>query len=171
MAEMFGKLFSQNREYSLTLNPDYVQEYEAFERSEAYDEQEELYEDILSNHLFRGMARVVTDGTGKGLAATASKLKNVGYGVYAKTGTISNGEGNPQSQLLAVVITKGKMDGLDADEFNAKSADGRFYVLYFLTEKQKHDYNVINNALTTVCNSGEFQRYMNEGDNKKEEKR
>lgn len=164
MAEMYGKLFSQNKAYSLTLNPNYEQSYEPFVRAEEYD-RGGLYENILSNHLFKGMSQVTEPpGTARALEKFTKELRNAGYQVYAKTGTISLAN-TEESQLLGVVITKGKLDGLEKDDFNDATRDLRFYVMYFLNEEGKHFYPMIENALKQIYNSSEFQKYM-AGENK-----
>lgn len=164
MAEMYGKLFSQNKAYSLTLNPNYEQSYEPFVRAKEYD-RGGVYENILSNHLFKGMSQVTEPpGTARALENFTKELRKAGYQVYAKTGTISLAN-TEESQLLGVVITKGKLDGLEKDDFNDATRDLRFYVMYFLNEEGKHFYPMIENALKQIYNSSEFQKYM-AGENK-----
>ncbi len=159
MAEMYGKLFSQNRAYALTLNPCFVQSYEPFDRAEEY-EKGGVYENILSNHLFKGMSQVTeAGGTARALENFTKKIRKDGYEVYAKTGTI-NLANTEQSQLLGVVITKGKLDGLEKEDFNDATRNLRFYVMYFLTEEGSHFYPMIEDALEKVYNSSEFQKYM-----------
>lgn len=165
MAEMFGRLFSQNRKFRLSLNPHYVQEFEAFECSSRYGERDAKgwYAQALSQNLFKGMSEVpLVNGTASKMADIISQVKKKGYHVYAKTGTIGS-EGNDQNtQLLVVVISKNKLEDLNNDEFDQALKDNRFYVMYFLTEKYYHDYQIINRALKTVVNSMDFLRYMNE---------
>ncbi|MBQ8607423.1 MAG: hypothetical protein IJ417_04435 [Bacteroidaceae bacterium] len=167
MAEMYGKLFSQNRAYSLTLNPNYKQSYAPFVRAQEY-ERGGVYENILSNHLFKGMSKVTESGTAVALASITKEIKEAGYHIYAKTGTIGmQGNKNIQSGLLGVVISKNKLDDLDAESFNKTIKNNRFYVMYFLTEESKHYWKMISDVLETIYNSSEFQQYMAGEDNTK----
>ena len=97
---------------------------------------------------------------GDKLTTFSKDLESKGYFVYAKTGTIGNG--NTNNQLLAVVITKGQFDGQDKDTFNELTRNHKFYVAYFVTENSYHNYSVIRNALKTIVNSNEFLTYMNQ---------
>ena len=166
MAEMYGKLFSQNRMFRLTLNPLYKNEYAPFVIDRGYSGG--LYEDILSNHLFEGMAAVTKIGGTAGdsgdkrrLTAFTEEMKAKGYYIYAKTGTIGNAMLKTNTQLLAVVITKGAFHGKSKNDFNKLTKTHKFYVAYFVTENSYHDYSVIRNALNTIVNSNAFINYMN----------
>lgn len=161
MAEMYGRLFSQNRKYKLTLNPDYEQEYEPFIRPKEYASGG-IYEDILNNYLFKGMSKVpIKEGTASALDQVVSQIKEKGYCVYAKTGTIRAEGADNDSQFLAVIITKGPMHGIDKKTFMKRIMEHKFYVLYYQTVNNYHDYSAIGKSLMTVVNSSEFNHYMN----------
>jgi hypothetical protein len=176
MAEMYGRLFSQNRNYRLTVNQEAQPVTAApFSLDEGYlsKQGKDVYAKVLSNYLFEGLSRVPLSGTAADsrnsngifinrLTGLAKELKQKGYTMYAKTGTISDSRrGTAQSQLLAVVITQKPVHGLkDAQSFEDTIKDNRFYVLYFLTEKQNHNYEIIRNAIKTVTESDEFIQYM-----------
>jgi hypothetical protein len=176
MAEMFGRLFSQNRNFRLTVNQEAQPVTAApFSVDEEYlsNQGKGVYANVLSNYLFEGLSRVPLSGTAANsyrngriiyrLTGLAKELKQKGYNMYAKTGTISDSRrGTAQSQLLAVVITQKPVHGLkDAQSFEDAIKDNRFYVLYFLTEKHNHNYGIIQNAIKTVAESDEFKQYMN----------
>lgn len=163
MAQMFGRLFSQNRAYRLTMqSPATVQpRYEAFETDEKYARSHHLYEDILSNHLFTGMNNVVRlSGTAGRLSSVHDELLRKGFYLYGKTGTISN-RGNTESQLLGIVISREKLHDLpDPGSLQARMKDNRFYVLYFSSEAGYHNYDLIARTIRAVVSSQEFITYM-----------
>lgn len=172
MAEMYGKLFSQNRKFRLTVNPGYNAEYEPFIIDKKY-ENDSLYEYILSYHLFSGMAAVSKiggtagdRGDNKRLTMISEELEKKGYYIYAKTGTIGNALLKTNNQLLAVVITKGALNGIEKKKFNELTRKHKFYVAYFVTENSYHDYSVIQDALKTIINSNAFINYMNKNNEK-----
>ena len=173
MAEMYGKLFSQNRKYKLSLNPSFNQDYEPFILDKHY-KKDSLYESILSNYLFEGMAAVTKHGgtagdnnKGEKLSKFTTELEGQGYYVYAKTGTIGNAIQKSNNQLLAIVITKGALNGKNKQTFNQLTRNHKFYVIYFVTENSYHDYSVIRKALNTIVNSNAFTNYMNRKEGKK----
>ena len=177
MAEMYGKLFSQNRKFRLSLNPNYHSDAEPFIRDKTY-EKDDLYEKTLSNHLFYGMADVPKSGTAATtirkdgtriirLTELSESLSKNGYYMYAKTGTIGSALENTNTQLLAVVISKAKLDNISPDEFRKATNNHQFYVVYFLTEKNYHNYAVIRAAINTIVNSNVFKNYMNRKEDKK----
>ena len=163
MTQMFGSLFSQNRAYRLTMqSPAMVQpRYEAFETAEKYARSHHLYEDILSNHLFAGMNKVVRpSGTAGRLSSVHDELLRKGFYLYGKTGTISN-RGNTESQLLGIVISREKLHDLpDPGSLQARMKDNRFYVLYFSSEAGYHNYDLIARTIRAVVSSQEFITYM-----------
>lgn len=169
MAEMYGKLFSQNRKFRLTLNPLFHSDYEPFVRDKAY-EQDTLYANILSNHLFGGMAAVPEDGTAyklNGLRKELKENKSDKYYLYAKTGTIGSAGSGINTQLLAVVITKTPFNSTGVEDFWENTKKHQFYVAYFLTEKSSHDYDIIEKAIKTIVKSNAFTNYMNRKEDKK----
>ena len=100
------------------------------------------------------------------LTNLSKELESKGYYVYAKTGTIGNALLKTNNQLLAVVITKGAVNGKDKKQFNELTRKHKFYVVYFVTENSYHDYSVIQDALKTIINSNAFINYMNKNNEK-----
>lgn len=163
MAEMFGKLFNQNKSYRLTLNPrTSPDEYEPFERDPMYDKTKNLYSDIWANYLFKGMNQVVKDdGTARALRAIAASLEKQGYYLYGKTGTISQKNSGSETQLLGLVISKNKLHDIkDLNQWDRLVKDNRFYVIYFSNADGGHNYNLIIKAVQSVIYSPEFRSYM-----------
>lgn len=163
MAEMFGKLFNQNKSYRLTLNPrTSPDEYEPFERDPMYDKTKNLYSDIWANYLFKGMNQVVKDdGTARALRAIAASLEKQGYYLYGKTGTISQKNSGSETQLLGLVISKNKLHDIkDLNQWDRLVKDNRFYVIYFSNADGGHNYNLIIKAVQAVIYSPEFRSYM-----------
>ena len=161
MAEMYGKLFTQNRKFRLTINPDYTQDYEPFVRTKEFDT-DSLYEDILSNHIFEGLSLVpIEGGTAQALNDVVGRIEKMGYSVYAKTGTIRADNSLNDSQLLAVVISKVPMHGVNKDTLVKRMREHKFYILYYQSVNYYHDYDAIGKSLMTIVNSSEFNNYMN----------
>lgn len=166
MAEMFGRLFSHDRSFRLTLNPDAeTGEPVPFDIDPLYKKSGDLYEDILGNFLFEGMNRVVNEqGTAGRLSSITQELRRQGYYLYGKTGTISR-IGGRESQLLGLVISKEKLHGLEnPGEIWDLMKRNRFYVLYFSNAGGYHDYPLIRNTIKSVIGSSEFRAYM-DGEN------
>lgn len=162
MAEMFGRLISQNRNFKLTLNPNYNSDYEAFELDKRYSGNVGLYYNILGNYLLDGMRMVpIGEGTARALGKIVTQINTMGYQVYAKTGTISSRKEGKDSQLLAVIISKNKMHGCsDLSNFDKLFRNNRFYVMYFVSSNGLHNYQAISKALMSVVDNTEFRKYM-----------
>lgn len=163
MAEMFGRLFSQNKAYRLTLAPDREPEpYEAFDTDPMYGKSGTLYQDILANYLFKGMSQVVAaGGTATNLDNVRKELEAQGYYLYGKTGTISHRGDAKRTQLLGLVISRVKLhDTDDLQRWEQRLKGNRFYVLYFSNAEGYHNYGKIIRAIRAVVGNAEFRSYM-----------
>lgn len=167
MAEMYGRLFTQNRSFKLTLDPNMQQEFEPFVMDAGYEGNKAEYYDLLSNNLFAGMEKVTRRfGTARALEATAERLEDMGYHLYAKTGTISSKSKNgtsAETKLLAVIISKHRLHGMEkTDNYDKLLKNNRFYVMYFVNDNGMHNYNIINASIRTIVANPEFIKYMND---------
>lgn len=162
MAEMFGKIVSFNRNYSLTINGESTKLPFAALRVDGDDRD---YLAMRNAQFITGLSEVFTGG------GTANRVyqqirANLGnYHIYGKTGTI-NGEVDGREQddhLLAVVITDRDIQQLQSpDDF----AQLRFYVIYIADFNYKHVWNWYDNdanIINAVLQSTEFQQYMQGG--------
>ncbi|MBR5687562.1 MAG: hypothetical protein IKX36_06345 [Prevotella sp.] len=121
MAEMYGRLFSQSRDYHAHITPLYESPVKAWGASNGISK-EQLFR-FYQHTLFTGMKQCGESGTGVSMV-DRSQLPS-GYYLYMKTGTLNIDENHPNDRLLAVIIT-------DRDVCEASSPeDYRFYVVYF----------------------------------------
>lgn len=154
MAEAFGKLVSQNRNYSLTLNP-YASEkpFNPF-----YTDNGVTYSSYLAlmrESVFTGMREALFRGTA---ARLGSMLKNGSpYYYYAKTGTTGDDKLKEKSKLFVIIISE--KDISDPD-FNFR--DNKFYTVYFTSQngppKQNEQFQA--EIIQLIENSPVFKKYM-----------
>ena len=180
MAEMYGRMISLNKNYSLTLDPNYKKpKFAQFDVDGGINK----YIKMRNEHFIPGLNKVFTlsnDGTARGVYDGVKKKLGNDYYIYGKTGTI-NGKvrdiiGNvidEEDHLLAVVITNKKLEDInDIDDYK----DLKYVVIYIADydfwdfDKGRSKYSwPINDAaiINTVLDSEEFKNYMNGGNNGK----
>jgi hypothetical protein len=154
MLDAFGKLTTQNRNYSLTLNP-YAKENNF---SSFYVANGVFYNNFLSlirEKVFEGMKQVLLSGTASRLG---SMLKNGSpYYYYAKTGTTGDDESKTKSKLFAIIISQ--KDVTDPG-FNFRK--NKFYTIYFTSQngpaKQNEEFQAA--IIKYVQQSPAFKKYM-----------
>lgn len=154
MTEAFGIMVSQNRNYSLTLNP-YAKapSYAPFvvDSTIGYNN----YLSLLREGVFRGLKEVLKTGT----AARIGTLLPAGskYFYYGKTGTTGDNESKTKSKLFAIVISE--KDIADPG-FNFRN--NKFYTIYFTSQngpaKQNEEFQA--EIIRFVEESAAFRRYM-----------
>lgn len=154
MLEAFGKLVTQNKNYSLTLNP-YASSpgFAAFAVDSAINYNAFL--SLVKDGIFTGMKEVLNSGTAAGLGAL---LKNKSpYYYYAKTGTTGDNELKTKSKLLAFVISK---KDLSNPGFNFRN--NKFYTIYFTSQNgpAKQNEQFQSEVIQFVQRSASFSRYM-----------
>ncbi len=156
MLDAFGKLTTQNRNYSLTLNP-YAKEnvFSPFyvDNSVSYSG----YLSLVREKVFEGMKQALFNGTASRLG---SMLKDGSpYYYYAKTGTTGDDEAKTKSKLFAIIISKKDMTDPD---FNFRK--NKFYTIYFTSQngppKQNEDFQA--KVIKYVQQSPVFKKYMSE---------
>jgi len=154
MLEAFGKLISQSRNYSLTLNP-----YATTSVFSAFDVDHSIpynsYLTIVRENIFKGMSEALFTGTAARLGAM---LKDgAPYYYYAKTGTTGDDEVKTKSKLLAVIISAN--DITDPD-FNFRN--NNFYTVYFTSQngpsKQNEEFQA--DVIRYLQQSLAFNKYL-----------
>jgi hypothetical protein len=154
MAEAFGKLISQNRNYNLTLNP-----YSAPPAFLSFDVATSIpynnYLSIIRENVFTGMREALFTGTAARLGGILKDGKPYYY--YAKTGTTGDDQIKAKSKLLAVIISS-----RDVTDPGFNFRDNKFYTVYFTSQngpaKQNEEFQaeVIRYLQETLT----FNRYM-----------
>ena len=154
MVDAFGKLISQNRNYSLTLNP-YAQEniFTPFHTDNGVSYSN--YLSIIREKVFEGLKQALFSGTA---ARLGSMLKDGSpYYYYAKTGTTGDDESKTKSKLFTIIISQ--KDVTDPD-FNFRK--NKFYTIYFTSQngpaKQNEEFQAA--VIKYVQQSAAFNRYM-----------
>ena len=154
MLDAFGKMISQSRNYSLTLNPHPEPgDFKAFDvdNSIPYNH----YLSIMRENVFEGMKEALFAGT----AARLGRLLKDGspYFYYAKTGTTGDDELETKSKLLVVVISS-----KDVTDPNFNFRKNKFYTIYFTSQngpaKQNEEFQA--EVIRHVQQSPAFNRYM-----------
>lgn len=170
MAEMYGRMASFNRNYTLTFSPDLSsgkKRYDEFELDSTWNGKEDEYFQARGE-LFRGLQSVMRESGGTAESvfnALPNRDKAVftgdspKYFIYAKTGTINGKENrrDVKDHLLAVVIT-------DTDLTKAKTKelkDMKFYVIYMVDYAPYVGWQGSNaKIISSVINSSVFKEYM-----------
>ncbi len=154
MLDAFGKLVSQNKNYSLTLNP-YATEpsFNAFEvdNSVSYNN----YLSITKEKIFEGLKQALTRGTA---ARLGTMLKNgTLFYYYVKTGTTGDDEAKVKSKLFAIIISE---KDVTQPDFNFRN--NKFYTIYFTSQngpaKQNEEFQAM--IIKYVQESDVFKKYM-----------
>jgi hypothetical protein len=156
MVEAYGKMISQNRSYTLTLDPYPLKTDRtrfAVDNTIAYND----YLGLMREGVFNGMKEALYNGTAAALGNLLKK--NHGYYYYAKTGTTGDNEAKTKSKLMVVIISEKELTDPD---FNFQ--ENRFYTVYFTLQNgpakqnEAFQYEIIK----FIENSEAFARYMNE---------
>jgi hypothetical protein len=163
MIEAFGKMITQSRNYSLTLNP-YATPIPfspfAVDNTIVYNN----YLSLIREGAFAGMKGALYAGTAARLGALLKKAHPDGkigraspYYYYAKTGTTGDNEAKTKSKLLTVIISK--RDITDPD-FNFRK--NKFYTIYFTLQngpaKQNEEFQ--SEIIQYIERSAAFSSYM-----------
>lgn len=156
MLDAFGKLISQNKNYSLTLNP-YANEpmFNAFDVDNGVTYNK--YLSIIREKVFEGLKQVLVSGTAARLGALLKN--NSPYFYYAKTGTTGDDEAKTKSKLFAIIISQ---KDVTSPGFNFRK--NKFYTIYFTSQngpaKQNEEFQAT--VIKYVQESAGFKKYMNE---------
>ncbi len=154
MLDAYGKLVSQNRDYSLTLNPG-AGEKRFVPASVGDGVSYSHYLSLMRGSVFTGMKEALFRGTAARLGA---RLKNGSpWYYYAKTGTTGDETSKSKSKLFTIVISE--KDIADPG-FNFRR--NRFVVIYFTSQNgpamQNEEFQA--EIIKLVERSPVFLRYM-----------
>jgi hypothetical protein len=154
MTDAFGKMISQNRNYSLTLDPHaIVPEYSPFavDNTIVYNN----YLSLMREGVFNGLQEVLKTGTAARLGSLLPG--NSKYFYYAKTGTTGDNEVRTKSKLLVFVISE---KDIANPGFNFRN--NKFYTIYFTSQngpaKQNEEFQA--GIIRYFENSAIFSHYM-----------
>lgn len=173
MAEMYGRMASFNRNYTLSFEPSENKDSTAYEKFKLHETwpADTSYLKTRAD-LFKGMEAAIKEKGG-----TAYKLYNEffpsdvkncfngdsGYYIYAKTGTINGTEKgrDVEDHLLAVVITD---TDLTKKELTIEDLEKmKFYVIYLVDYSPYGDWRRVDSRIISeVINSRVFKEYMGE---------
>jgi len=158
MLDVYGKLISQNRNYSLTLNP-YATAASSFspfdvDNSIPYNN----YLSIIRENVFEGMRQALFNGTA---ARLGTFLKDgAPYYYYAKTGTTGDNEAKTKSKLFTIIISSKDITNPD---FNFRN--NKFYIIYFTSQngpaKQNEEFQA--EVIKYIQQTPAFNKYMKSG--------
>ncbi len=154
MLEAFGKLISQSRNYSLTLNP-YASPavFSAFYVDEGIGYNN--YLSLVRENIFAGMKEALFSGTA---ARLGSMLTNgAPYYYYAKTGTTGDNETKTKSKLMTVIISQRDIAN---PGFNFRG--NPFYAIYFTSQNgpARQNEELQAEVIRYIQQSTVFKRYM-----------
>jgi hypothetical protein len=156
MLDAFGKLITQSRNYSLTLNPYATPTaFNPFEvdNTIVYN----TYLNLMRESVFTGMREALNSGTA---AILGSLLKNKSaYYYYGKTGTTGDEELKTKSKLMTVIISK---KDISDPGFNFRN--NRFYTIYFTSQNgpAKQNEQFQSEIVQMIERSVSFRRYMSQ---------
>ncbi|HSU27838.1 MAG TPA: hypothetical protein VLJ68_05615, partial [Chitinophagaceae bacterium] len=156
MLDAYGKLITQNRNYSLTLNPYALPTtFSPFEVNA--DIVYNNYLSIIRENVFTGMHDALYKGTA---ARLGLMLKDADpYYFYAKTGTTGDNEAKTKSKLFTFIISS---KDIRDPAFNFRN--NKFYTIYFTSQngpaKQNEEFQAA--VIKYVLQSGVFKKYMKE---------
>ena len=158
MLDAFGKLVSQNRNYSLTLDPYPAEKTFSpaqVENGVSYSQ----YLSLMKGSVFTGMREALFKGTASRLG---TMLKNgAPWFYYAKTGTTGDDAVKAKSKLFTLIISK--KDIADPG-FNFRK--NKFVIIYFTSQngpaKQNEEFQA--EIIRMVRESPAFLKYMYSAD-------
>lgn len=134
MTEAFGRLVSQNRQYTLTLDPDpVISNYSPFytdNRAVSYDN----YQELMQQQVFAGMRDALLLGTAAALGRRLTNGKPYFY--YVKTGTTGDDRSDNKSRLFVIVISLKDITKTDTD-----LRSNKFYTIYFTSQNGPNRQN------------------------------
>lgn len=157
MVDAFGKMISQSRGYTITLDP-YAKEnaFIPFELDNTISAGN--YLSLMKGSVYKGMHEALFGGGTASRLGSMLKSKNGSpYYYYAKTGTTGDDDLKVKSKLFTLIISKKEIDKPD---FNFRK--NKFVIIYFTSQngpaKQNEDFQA--RVVKMVESSPAFKRYM-----------
>lgn len=160
VAEMTGKLISQNPNYSLSI----FEQDTLFARTKMDIDStwnQNSYLQHLKINIFSGLKKVLTIGTGQDLQKDSATYKidntHTRYYLYAKTGTPGDSEG--LDKLFTLVISEKNLEQINSlDDLAAN----KFYIVFFTNYDQgvKQPWELYRKVIDTITSSATFKTYM-----------
>ncbi len=148
MTEMYGKLFSRNKDYQLYITKREMQQSAWKVDSTTW---KNGFNDFLQSNVVKGMEQVMTNGTAAAMFGGTNQYK--GYYFYGKTGTIKEGEQN-DSKRLALVIAKNNL-------METPLKQNKFYTVYFTAnEANEQEWGTYRTIIDKIIESESFKNYM-----------
>jgi hypothetical protein len=149
MMDMYAALFTQNRNYRSHVIPNKFSYKEWFIDSSW---QQEEYKKFLAENIFAGMQRVVASGTAQGLRGAVAD----GYYIYAKTGTINDGDAKSSRRLVVGIANK------DLTQASNIGKGTKVFTMYFMTDGTgDFDWNLLRQIISQTQQSNSFKNYFN----------
>lgn len=188
MAEMYGRMITMNRSYTLTLEPGNASSYEPFIIDDSWaglKKYQKARAGLLTgmSQNFQANSTTALRGQAAGARPNLVEIDTVQkeaaedrYYIYGKTGTIDGKYSgiDMEDHLLAVVITDRRLTECNSED---ELKNVRFYVVYFadygglvesngkLAHQRTSWTGIDKSILNAVINSRDFQNYMNASEN------
>lgn len=162
MAEMTARLFSLNAGLTASVMTNRAISSKPFSVGNWADE-DELARFYVKN-VFGPLFEVPRSGTIRRLNALSRELQGRGIYMYAKTGTISDGEG-VQDKALTVVISRGPVHEVNRYTTARSLRENKFVVLYFSFKKEGGSWSseaigLLERTIRRTVESGSFQNFI-----------
>jgi hypothetical protein len=149
MLDMYASLFTQNRNYrSHIISKKF--DYKEWFTDSSWTGNE--YKQFLAQNIFTGMHKVVESGTARNLNGIAEN----GYFIYAKTGTINDGDARSSRRLVVSITNK------DVTQSENIGPQTKVYTMYFMTDGTgDFDWNLLRQIIIRAQQSSSFKNYFN----------
>ncbi len=157
MAEMYGRLATQNASLKLHIAPREASAYRPFQIDNTWAAGS--YQQFLQSYIYKGMEQVLgVGGTGvKLFGGSARKVWSNGtLFCYAKTGTIgSEGRLNANSRRLELILS-------NKDLTTEAAGTAKIYTVYFTADQIGGDHNwaLYRQIIDAIVSSSSFKNYM-----------
>ncbi len=152
MAELYGRLFSLNENYTLHISPDSIKDA-SWHFGAGWNNMDSA-KDYIRRYVYKSMEDVLTNnqGTMHKLFGNSNRYKN--YFFYAKTGTISREKSNfKNSKRLVLIISK--------NDLLTYMEQPKIYTVYLMiNDVGDHPYDFYKQVLDRIIDSDSFKEYM-----------
>ncbi len=162
MAEMTARLFSMNAGLQASVLENREIKTKPFSFGNWADE--DALARFYVRNIYGPMFEVPRSGTIRGLSALSRELERRGIYMYAKTGTISDGEGIAD-KTLTVVLSRGAVHEINRYASARLLRENKFVVLYFNFTKEgsswsREGLNLLERTIRNTAESESFQNFI-----------